>query len=114
VDSAVRSHICARVRGSLQVLPIGDIRYFQADNKYVTARGAEQALLIEEALRALEEEFADRFLRIHRNALVAKAYVMALEKDAEGRCLVVLEGVDEKLEVSRRHAPELRRWLRGG
>jgi two-component system response regulator AlgR len=114
VDSVVRSHICARVRGSLQVLPIGDIRYFQADNKYVTARGAEQALLIEEALKALEEEFADRFLRIHRNALVAKAYVMALEKDAEGRCLVVLEGVDEKLEVSRRHAPELRRWLRGG
>jgi two-component system, LytTR family, response regulator AlgR len=114
LESAGRSHICARVRGSLQVLPIEDIRYFQADNKYVTARGTEQALLIEEALKALEEEFADRFLRIHRNALVAKACVKALEKDAEGRCLVVLEGVDEKLEVSRRHAPELRRWLRGG
>ena len=114
LESAARSHICARVRGSLQLMPIEGIRYFQADNKYVTARDAEQALLIEDALKTLEEEFPDRFVRIHRNALVAKAYVKALEKDAEGRCLVVLEGVEEKLEVSRRHAPELRRWLRGG
>ena len=113
-EPAPRSHICARVRGTLQVMPIEEIRFFQADNKYVTARDAEQALLIEDALKALEEEFADRFVRIHRNALVARAYVKALQKDAEGRCLVVLEGVEEKLEVSRRHAPELRRWLRGG
>jgi two-component system response regulator AlgR len=113
-DPAARSHICARVRGTLQVMPIEEVRYFQADNKYVTARDAGQALLIEDALKALEEEFTDRFMRIHRNALVARAHVKALEKDAEGRCLVVLDGVEEKLEVSRRHAPELRRWLRGG
>ena len=113
-ESQARSHICARVRGALQVMPVAGIRYFQADHKYVTARDAGQSLLIEEPLKALEEEFPDRFLRIHRNALVARAYVKALEKDVEGRCLVVLEGVEEKLEVSRRHAPELRRWLRGG
>jgi two-component system, LytTR family, response regulator AlgR len=113
-EAQVRSHICARVRGALQVMPVAGIRYFQADSKYVIARDADQSLLIEDSLKALEEEFADRFLRIHRNALVASAYVKALEKDAEGRCLVVLEGVEEKLEVSRRHAPELRRWLRGG
>jgi two-component system, LytTR family, response regulator AlgR len=113
-ESGARTHICARVRGALQVMPVAGIRYFQADSKYVIARDGEQSLLIEDPLKALEEEFADRFLRIHRNALVARAYVKALEKDAEGRCLVVLEGVEEKLEVSRRHAPELRRWLRSG
>lgn len=113
-ESSARSHICARVRGALQLMPVEGIRFFQADNKYVTARDAERSLLIEDSLKALEEEFADRFLRIHRNALVARAFVKALEKDAEGRNMVVLEGVGEKLEVSRRHAPELRRWLRGG
>lgn len=113
-ESQARSHICARVRGALQLMPVEEIRFFQADNKYVTARDAERSLLIEDSLKALEEEFAGRFLRIHRNALVARAFVKALEKDAEGRNMVVLEGVEEKLEVSRRHAPELRRWLRGG
>ena len=112
--SEARTHICARVRGALQLMPVAGIRYFQADNKYVTARDPERSLLIEDSLKALEEEFAGRFLRIHRNALVARDHVTALEKDAEGRCLVVLDGVEEKLEVSRRHAPDLRRWLRGG
>ncbi len=111
-EASARTHICARVRGALQVMPLEDIRYFQADNKYVTVRDAEQSLLIEEPLKALEQEFGERFLRIHRNALVARAYVKGLEKDAEGRCLVVLDGVEERLEVSRRHAPDLRRWLR--
>ena len=113
-DTGTRTHICARVRGTLQVMPVSGIRFFQADSKYVIARDAQQSLLIEDPLKSLEEEFADRFLRIHRNALVARVYVKALEKDAEGRCLVVLEGVEERLEVSRRHAPEVRRWLRGG
>ena len=111
-NDQARTHICARVRGALQVMPIEDIRYFQAEQKYVTVRDATQSLLIEEPLKSLEEEFGDRFLRIHRNALVARAHVRGMDKDGEGRCRVVLDGVEEKLEVSRRHAPELRKWLR--
>ncbi|MBI5462634.1 MAG: response regulator transcription factor [Gammaproteobacteria bacterium] len=115
LDSAsggVRSHICVRVRGNLHLVPVTDIRFFRADHKYVTVRTGDAEYLIEEPLKALEDEFGARFLRIHRNALVAADFVAGLEKDAEGQCLVVLGGIDERLEVSRRHQPEVRARLK--
>lgn len=108
----VRNHICVRVRGNLQLVPVADIRFFRADNKYVTVRTGDAEYLIEEPLKALEDEFAGRFLRIHRNALVAVDFVVGLEKNAEGQALVALAGIDERLEVSRRHQPELRGRLK--
>lgn len=108
-----RSHLCIPVRGNLQLVPVTDIRYFQADNKYVTVRTGSAEFLIEEALKALETEFADQFIRIHRSALVALSYLSGLEKDAEGRVCVVLRGVEARLEVSRRQLPEVRRLLKG-
>ncbi|BAZ92727.1 response regulator receiver protein [Thiohalobacter thiocyanaticus] len=108
-----RSHLCLPVRGGLQLVPVADIRYFQADNKYVTVRTGEGEFLIEEALKALEEEFGGDFIRIHRNALVARRHLSALERDAEGRLCAVLRGVDARLEVSRRQQPEVRRLLKG-
>ncbi len=113
-ETAARSHICAQLRGNLHIMPIETIRYFQADNKYVTVRDAEQQMLIEEPLKSLEQEFGERFLRIHRNALVAVAHIQGVEKSAEGQCLIRLQGIEDKLEVSRRHTAEVRRWLRKG
>jgi two-component system response regulator AlgR len=110
---AARNHICVRVRGNLQLVPVADIRFFRADNKYVTLRTGDAEYLIEESLKALEDEFSARFTRIHRNALVAIDFVAGLEKDAEGRHLVALAGVDERLEVSRRHQADLRARLKG-
>jgi two-component system, LytTR family, response regulator AlgR len=107
----VRNHICVRVRGNLQLVPVADIRFFRADNKYITLRTGDTEYLIEESLKTLEEEFSTRFIRIHRNALVATDFVTGLEKDAEGRLLVVLAGVDQRLEVSRRHQADLRARL---
>ncbi|HHJ13436.1 MAG TPA: response regulator transcription factor [Gammaproteobacteria bacterium] len=112
-DGAARTHLCARKRGNLELIPIEEVVYLQADHKYVTVCSPSRKLLIEESLKALEQEFAGRFLRIHRNALVAPACIRALEKDADGRCRVVLDGVEETLEVSRRQLPEVRRRLRG-
>jgi len=110
-----RSHICARVRGALQLVPVGEIVYFLADQKYVTVRYSEGSVLIEESLKALETEFAAAFTRIHRNALVAAAHIVGLERDDDGHVHVRLRGVTERLEVSRRHAAELRqRLVRGG
>lgn len=111
--SGPRSHLCIPVRGNLQLIPVADIRYFQADNKYVTVRTSEGEFLIEEALKSLEEEFAADFIRIHRNALVAGSYLSGLEKDGEGRVCAVLRGVDARLEISRRQLPEVRRVLKG-
>lgn len=107
-----RSHISARVRGNLVLVKVDDILYFQADQKYITVRHAGGEVLIEEALKDLEEEFGERFVRIHRNALVALDGIVALERDALGRTVVKLKGLSETLEVSRRHLPGLRATLK--
>jgi two-component system response regulator AlgR len=60
----------------------------------------------------LETEFEDRFLRVHRNALVAKAHVRGIERDANGHQFVRLDGIDDLVEVSRRQAPVIRRLLK--
>jgi two-component system, LytTR family, response regulator AlgR len=109
-----RTHLCVRNRSNLELIAIADIVYLQADNKYVTVRSAGRQILIEESLKSLEQEFADRFVRIHRNALVAAHAIRGLEKDNQGRFAVVLEGVEERLEVSRRLLPEVRKRIRTG
>ncbi|NNJ94715.1 MAG: response regulator transcription factor [Halobacteria archaeon] len=111
-DHAARDRICARVRGSLQLVPVEDIRYFQADQKYVTVCTADLSVLIEETLKALEDEFTDSFVRIHRNALVARRYITGMEKDDEGRACVCLAGVETTLEVSRRHTALIRKLVK--
>jgi two-component system response regulator AlgR len=100
------------VRGSLQLIEVDDIRYFQADQKYITVVTPDGEILIEETLKALEEEFADRFVRIHRNALVARCYIAGLLRDEEGHSRLQLSGIAGTLEVSRRHIPEIRRLVK--
>jgi two-component system response regulator AlgR len=107
-----RTHLCARVRGNLELVAIEDVLYLQADNKYVTVRSTDRQILIEEPLKSLEQEFGEQFVRVHRNALVAAGAIRGLEKDAAGHCRVVLQGVDERLEVSRRLLPEVRKRIR--
>ena len=108
-----RTHICARVRGNLELIPLIDIYYFYADQKYVTVRHKNGEVLIEEPLKNLEVEFSDEFLRVHRNALVAINIVNGMEKTPEGRFHVRLKGLDETLEISRRHVPQVRSFLKG-
>ncbi len=109
-----RHHICIRVRDELKLIPLQDIRYFQADQKYVTVRHKDGEVLIDEPLKALADEFAGDFLRIHRNALVALRFLESVERDPEGHYFARLKGIDEPLAVSRRHAAELRRRVRSG
>jgi two-component system response regulator AlgR len=106
-----RQHICARVRGSLVLVPIGNIFYFHAEQKYVTVRHREGEVLIEDALKALEIEFGDRFFRIHRNALVSLEALGGMQSDNDGH-LVTFRDIDDKLEVSRRHLPGVRKIIR--
>lgn len=109
-----RSHLCARVRDELRLIPVRDVYYFQADQKYVRAchRGGED--LLDESLKSLEEEFAPDFCRIHRNSLVALAHLEGLDKDAGGKPVVRFRRTGETLPVSRRHAGEIRQRLKGG
>ncbi|MDZ7751870.1 MAG: LytTR family DNA-binding domain-containing protein [Gammaproteobacteria bacterium] len=109
-----RSHISAPSRQGLSIVPVDEVRFLLADNKYVTVGWPGGELLTEEPLKAFAEEFGERFIRIHRAALVAGAHVRALERTRDGRHEVAMTGVERRLEVSRRLLPEVRRRLRGG
>ncbi|MEX0732645.1 MAG: LytTR family DNA-binding domain-containing protein [Aquisalimonadaceae bacterium] len=107
-----REHILCRRRGSLELISLDDIHYFQADNKYVTVCHAGGEDLIEDSLRQLEDEFPDLLVRIHRNALVCRHSLGGMDKDIDGRRYVAIRDTGHRLEVSRRHVPEVRRLLR--
>jgi two-component system response regulator AlgR len=111
-EPSFRSHISVHMRGQITLIPVQDIVYFMADNKYVTVRTPSEQHLIEDSLVSLEEEFSERFLRIHRNALVAVDYIRGIEKQPSGRWRVLLRETEDRLDVSRRHTPEVRRWTR--
>ena len=104
--------ISVSYRGGLQRIPLNDVIYLQAQHKYVVACHLQGEVLLEDSLKTLESRYPQRFLRIHRNALVAKQRLRGLVKLGDGRCLVDLNDTDEQLEISRRHLPEVRRWLK--
>lgn len=111
-DGGTRTRIGARVRGELKLISVDEICFFRADQKYTIIGTGETEILIEESLSALENEFGERFIRIHRNALVAVSFVEGLEKNREGQVMLKLRGIDLRLEVSRRHIPKVRALLK--
>ena len=106
-----RTHISAKTRKGIELIPLTEIRFFQADHKYVTVRHESGEVLIDDTLRDLEDEFGDRVVRIHRNALVMMDHLDGLERDPRGHYKVRMRGVDERLDVSRRHVSGLRRLV---
>lgn len=107
-----RSHISARTHRGVELIAIEDVRYLQADQKYVTVRFGAGEVIIDETLRDLEEEFGERFVRVHRNALIARGHIEGLVKDNEGQMCIQLNEVDELVEVSRRHLSAIRKLLK--
>ena len=107
-----RTHISAQISGNIHLIPIDEIYFFHAEQKYVTVRHKQGEVIIDESLKSLEEEFGERFIRIHRNALVAKSYLDSLEKQGSGQWMVKMRGVEERLEVSRRHMTQVRKQLK--
>ncbi len=107
-----RTHLCARLRGSLRLIPIEDVHYLQAEEKYVVVHHARGEDLIEESLKSLEEEFGERFVRIHRNCLVARHEIVELKRGADGHVQAVLRHGSHPLEVSRRCVAGLRETVK--
>ena len=100
-----RRHLSVHERGKIHLVPLPDILYLRAELKYVTVRTAEREFLVEESLTKMEEEFAEAFVRIHRNCIVARAAIGGFEKNAdesESGWAVVIRATGEKLPVSRR------------
>ena len=109
-----RAQICARLGEQLRLIPLEDVYYFSADQKYVTVRHRGGTDLIDEPLRELAAEFAPEFVRIHRNSLVAVRHVRSVDRGAEGHYVVRFKDCEETLPVSRRHASQALRQIRGG
>lgn len=106
-----RLRVCER--GRVVLVPVDDILYLRAEQKYVTARTREREFLIEESLAHLETEFAARFVRIHRNCLVAQEAVTGVERDpgaagdgGDPHWVLCLKDIPERLPVSRRQWPQ--------
>jgi two-component system response regulator AlgR len=107
-----RTHISARTWRGIELIPLADVKFFHADHKYVTVHCGGREVLIDDTLRDLEEEFGDRAVRIHRNALVMMDHLEGLERAPCGGYRVRMRGVEERLDVSRRHVSGLRRLVR--
>lgn len=97
-------------RGKILLIPVNQIIYLKAELKYITIKTREREYLLEESLTKLEQEYEMRFVRIHRNCLVAREFIMGLEKvdggpenaESQSGWVVLLKGLDEKLAISRR------------
>ena len=100
-----RKNLSIHERNKIHLIPIEYILYLRAELKYITVRTTEREYLIEESLTALEKEFAARFVRIHRNCLIAKDAIEGFEKsgdEGESGWVVKLKCLDELLAISRR------------
>ncbi len=104
-----RRTICAHSQGSLRLVPVNDVIYFQAENKYVAVQHEKGKVLILETLTALEKEFSEKFIRVHRNALVSKRHITGLAQSAAGYVYVNLDGADGQLRVSRNHVAKVKK-----
>lgn len=108
----VRQHISARTRHGLELVAVNDIRCFLADHKYVTVYHTRGELLIDDTLKDLEDEFGDRFVRVHRNALISLPHVEGMERVPPGHYCIRLQGTTMKPVISRRHVTDLRSQLK--
>ncbi|HCB12754.1 MAG TPA: DNA-binding response regulator [Gammaproteobacteria bacterium] len=112
VDNGGRAHIRARIGQRLELIPLADVFYFQADQKYVMVRYRHGEVLIEESLKTLEQELSTRVVRVHRNALAVAVHIAGLEKATDAGMVLIFDDIPDRLEVSRRHLPAIRRFLK--
>lgn len=113
-----RTHLRSTCRDRVTLIPIDDILYFRAELKYVTAYTLNGEFLIEASLAALEREFSDRLLRIHRNCLVFRQAIAgyirddSASADHEVQWLLLIRNCPNRLPVSRRQLPQLKQALK--
>ncbi len=101
----MRSHLSIHERGRVLLVSIETIIYLRAELKYITVRTAEREYLVEESLTSLETEFGERFIRLHRNCLVAPQFIAGYEKrtiDEESLWVAMFKEIPETVAISRR------------
>ncbi|MCG8670571.1 MAG: LytTR family DNA-binding domain-containing protein [Pseudomonadales bacterium] len=108
--SQVRKHISAKTHRGIELIPVDEIRFFMADQKYVTVRYPEGDVLIDDTLKELEEEFGNRFLRVHRNALVSLHHIDGLEQH-QNQYQLRFKGIEDRVTISRRHVAAVKKMI---
>jgi two-component system response regulator AlgR len=112
--STAASTLLAQVHGAPVRIPLADVLYLTADDKYVTVHRAAGDVLIEQSLKAIEEAMPERFVRVHRACLVPVERLLGLRREADGAVCALIAGSDATPEVSRRNLAAVRKLLRGG
>lgn len=107
-----RSHISAKTHFGLELIPLDHVILFRAEQKYIAVVHQTGEVLIDEPLKDLEEEFSDKFIRVHRNSLVRISAIQGLEKCEDGSVALSLNGIKELVAISRRHLAEVRKLVK--
>ncbi|QDQ26888.1 response regulator transcription factor [Chitinimonas arctica] len=116
ISTTARRYFSVAERGRVRLVPVEAALFLKAELKYVTLRTREGEFLLEESLTQLETEFGERFLRIHRNCLIAVSKLQGFERghdEGDGHWMAMIEGCTEKLPVSRRQVHVVRDFRRG-
>lgn len=120
----VRRHFSVQERDRVLLVPVDQVLYLKAEQKYVTVRTRSHEYLIEESLSSLETEMSSVFVRVHRNALVARSAIAGVEKGAQHvdaehdgdktqeSWQVILHDIDDRLPISRRQWPVVKALVR--
>ncbi|MBV1911730.1 MAG: LytTR family DNA-binding domain-containing protein [Kangiellaceae bacterium] len=106
-----RTNITAKISGNIKLIPVKDIIYFQAEQKYVTVKYLNGETIIEDTLKELQTEFPETFVRVHRNAIVSKKFITGIHRDTQGHSFVILSEDNKQLEISRRHLSEIKKLM---
>lgn len=106
-----RTNITSKFGGNIKLIPVDDIIYFLAEQKYVTVKHLHGETIIDDTLKDLQVEFEAQFIRIHRNALVAKKFILGISKKNHKRSFVTLKNSSRNLEISRTHLNKVKQFL---
>lgn len=112
-EATVRRHFSVRRAGAMLRVPVESVLALRAEDKYVCLVTGDGEHLVEESLAAIEREFGERFVRIHRNCLVAARHLAGLVRQPDGSERARVDGLAQTLDVSRRNLPAVRAWLQG-
>lgn len=114
--TAARKYFSCQILGKLTLVPVAEVLYLRADQKYVAAVTAERTHLLDESLTRLEEEFAERFIRLHRGVLIARDAISEFLRERDGEegehWVAIVRETGERLPVSRRQWPIVKAYLR--
>jgi len=112
-DKEDQAYISGQFRGALVRVPVTELIYFMAEDKYVTAYTQDKQLLVDEPLKVLEQRYAGLIVRVHRNALAVTEKLVGIEQKQNQPVYALLQGTETKLEISRRHVPEVKQLILG-